>query len=213
MVYLITPNDYSTHRDDLDAMYRLRHKVFFEKLNWQVTSQDGMEKDEYDENYTYYLIYKDKNGIVRGCQRYIPMNHPCMFDGPFDFVLPNLKDYKKPEYWEASRLAVDYDYAAGYEKEDARSICNKIFAASILLGLDANVRGFVTLSFPSIIKIVTRYFETLLLAKSSINGEEIHATIYMPSIDAYHKLKNSLSAINQNCHFKSTWQNQNNCIK
>ena len=46
MVYLITPNDYASHRADLDAMYRLRHKVFFEKLKWQVKSQDNMEKDE-----------------------------------------------------------------------------------------------------------------------------------------------------------------------
>lgn len=207
MVYLITPNDYSAHRDDLDAMYRLRHKVFFEKLNWQVASQNGMEKDEYDENYTYYLIYKDKNNVVRGCQRYIPMNNPCMFDGPFDFVLPNLKDYKNANYWEASRLAVDYDYGEGYTKEDARNICSKIFAASVLLGLDADVKGFITLSYPSVIKLVTRYFSTALLAKSFVNDEEIHVTNYLPEANAYSKLMNSLNLANETDILKTSWQN------
>jgi len=192
MVYLITPNDYATHREDLDAMYRLRHKVFFEKLNWQVKSQDGMEKDEYDENYTYYLIYKDKNNVVRGCQRYIPMNNPCMFDGPFDFVLPNLQDYKSGDYWEASRFAIDYDFGEGYEKEEAKQVFTRILAASMLMGLDAKIKSFITLSYPSVVKLGSRYFPMLLLAKSLVNNsEEIHATEYLPSIDALNKLKNS----------------------
>lgn len=193
MVYLITPNEYSTHRDDLDAMYRLRHKVFFEKLKWQVNSEDGMEKDEYDENNTYYLIFKDKNNIVRGCQRYIPMNNPCMFDGPFDFVLSNLKDYKNAQYWEASRLAVDYDYAEGYTKDDARNVCKRIFAASILLGQDAEIKSFVTLSYPAMIKLLSQFFSTSLLARSFVNNEEIHVTEYFPLSESYANLLDKIN--------------------
>ncbi|MCE2716015.1 MAG: acyl-homoserine-lactone synthase [Pseudomonadota bacterium] len=196
MVYLITPNDYATHREDLDAMYRLRHKVFFEKLNWQVKSQDGMEKDEYDENYTYYLIYKDKNNVVRGCHRYIPMNNPCMFDGPFEFAFPDLKKYKNAKYWEASRLAVDFNFDAEYTKDDAKNVCVRIFAASVLLGLDADVKGFITLSYPSVIKIVSRYFKTSRLERSSVNGEEIHVTKYIPTTEAYDNLTKGLNLVN-----------------
>jgi N-acyl-L-homoserine lactone synthetase len=193
MVYLITPNDYASHRADLDAMYRLRHKVFFEKLKWQVKSQDNMEKDEYDENNTFYLIYKDQNNIVRGCHRYIPMNHSCMFDGPFDFVLPNLKDYKNAKYWEASRLAVDYDFSQEYTTKDAKNICSRIFAASVLLGLDAEIEGFVTLSYPSVARILPQFFLTSLLASATINNEEVHVTQYSPTNESYAKL---LSRIN-----------------
>ncbi len=193
MVYLITPNEYSTHRDDLDAMYRLRHKVFFEKLKWQVNSEDGMEKDEYDENNTYYLIFKDKNNIVRGCQRYIPMNNPCMFDGPFDFVLSNLKDYKNAQHWEASRMAVDYDFAEGYTKEDAKNVCCRILAASVLFGLDAEIKSFVTLSYPSPARILSQFFSTSLLARSVVNNEEIHVTEYSPLAESYSKLLDKIN--------------------
>jgi len=187
MVYLITPNDYASHRADLDAMYRLRHKVFFEKLKWQVKSQDNMEKDEYDENNTFYLIYKDQNNIVRGCHRYIPMNHSCMFDGPFDFVLPNLKDYKNAKYWEASRLAIDCDFLEENPTE-ARKVIVRISAASMQLGLDAEIKSFLTLSYPSVARLLSQFFSTSLLASSSVNDEEIHVTEYPPLAESYAKL-------------------------
>ena len=193
MVYLITPNDYASHRADLDAMYRLRHKVFFEKLKWQVKSQDNMEKDEYDENNTFYLIYKDQNNIVRGCQRYIPMNHSCMFDGPFDFVLPNLKDYKNAKYWEASRMAVDYNFDETYKKQEAQKVCCRILAASSLFGMDAEIENFLTLSYPSAARILSWFFSTSLLASTTINNEEVHVTQYLPTNESYAKL---LSRIN-----------------
>jgi acyl homoserine lactone synthase len=188
MIYLVTPENYFLHRDDLDAMYRLRHKIFFEKLNWQVKSDSGMEKDEYDENNTYYLIYKDKNNIVRGCQRYISMINSCMFDGPFDFILQNLKDFKKPEYWEASRLAVDYDYDEHYTKEYGITVCQGIFAASLHFALKQGIKKFLTLSYPSVARILSQHFSTSLVASSTINGEEIVVTSYPPLKESYEKL-------------------------
>jgi N-acyl-L-homoserine lactone synthetase len=54
MLHLIKPNTYNLYRKDLDNMYRLRHRVFCTKLNWDVNSHDGMEKDQYDEKNAYY---------------------------------------------------------------------------------------------------------------------------------------------------------------
>ena len=55
MLHLIKPNNYNLYRKDLDNMYRLRHRVFCTKLNWDVNGHDGMEKDQYDEKNAYYL--------------------------------------------------------------------------------------------------------------------------------------------------------------
>lgn len=193
MIYLVTPENYSLHRADLDAMYRLRHKVFFEKLSWQVQSHEGMEKDEYDEHNTYYLIYKDKNNIIRGCQRYISMIHSCMFDGPFSFILPNLKDFKKPEYWEASRMAVDYDCVGDYTKLHAVSVCREILAASTYFGLKQKIKSFLTLSYPAPARILSQHFSTSLVARSTINNEEILVTSYPPLEESYKKLVEKLN--------------------
>ena len=61
MLILIDPSNYEFHRQDLDDMYRLRHKVFYEELKWDVKSVNGMEKDEYDEKHAHYIIYKEQN--------------------------------------------------------------------------------------------------------------------------------------------------------
>lgn len=43
----------------LRAMFRLRHAIFHDRLGWDVTSDNGMEHDEYDEINPVYMIVKD----------------------------------------------------------------------------------------------------------------------------------------------------------
>ena len=154
MLYLIDPDNYHLHKEDLDNMYRLRHKVFFEKMNWQVSSENGMEKDAYDENNMYYLIYKDTKGIIRGCVRFIEMTNNCMFDGPFKFALPNLNDFKKPRYWELSRLAVDYNYDDQYTYEMSQHISLNLISGYLYFGLELEqIECTLTVSYPNTLEL------------------------------------------------------------
>lgn len=98
-VHLITPTEYSDdygihnsnsyayNKELLDRMYCLRNDIFVEKLKWDIKSVNGREKDQYDENSAFYLVYVDGGGEVRGCMRLIEMVNECMFDGPFNFAL------------------------------------------------------------------------------------------------------------------------------
>ena len=45
-------------RDILNKMFRFRHKVFYERLGWQVGYEDGMERDFYDEIDPVYSCQK-----------------------------------------------------------------------------------------------------------------------------------------------------------
>jgi acyl homoserine lactone synthase len=136
MLYLIDPDNYHLHKKDLEDMYQLRHKVFFETLKWDVNGHNGMERDRYDENNMYYLIYKDQDGIVRGCVRFIEMTHDCMFDGPFKFTLPNVDAFKRPQYWELSRLAIDTAYTDDYTKEMSQQISLNLLTGYLYFGLE-----------------------------------------------------------------------------
>lgn len=136
MLYLIDSSNYHLHKEDMDNMYRLRHKVFFEKMNWNVTSANDMEKDEYDEQNASYLIYKDESGIIRGCVRFIEMTNNCMFDKSFKFALPNLSDFKRPRYWEMSRLAVDYEYDSIYTAEMAQFVCLNLLSGYLYFSIE-----------------------------------------------------------------------------
>ena len=40
-------------------MFRLRARVFADRLKWDVPVSDGMERDRYDDEGPVYLIYTD----------------------------------------------------------------------------------------------------------------------------------------------------------
>jgi N-acyl-L-homoserine lactone synthetase len=194
MLYLIDPSNYACHRQDLDNMYRLRDKVFLQKLNWDVKSQNGMEKDEYDEKDAYYIIYKDEQGVIRGCQRFIEMTNQCMFDGPFRFLLSNISDFKRPGYWEVSRFAVDYEYSENYTQEDARKVFRSLLATEMHFGLEvAKVEAFLCITSPTFGKLVALNGLVMAPLKScSINNDPIVVSAYSPLRFSYEKLLKSI---------------------
>lgn len=190
MIILIEPSNYHLHQEDLEGMYRLRHQVFYEELKWQVNSSNGLEKDEYDENNTYYLVFKDDDGKIRGCQRYIEMNNPCMFDGPFKFMLEGLQHYKRRGFWEASRLAIDTSFSGTYTLERSKIVCSSILAASMLMGLELlENTEFITLSYPSVAKLSLRKGLNLtILKEGTVNDETIVVSSYPPSQESLKKM-------------------------
>ncbi len=189
MLYLIDPSNYACHREDLDNMYRLRDKVFLKER-----SQEGIEKDEYDEKDAYYIVYKDKQGIIRGCQRLIEMTNHCMFDGPFRFALSNYKDFKRPGYWEVSRFAVDREYDENYTQKDGQRVFKALLAANMHFGLAvAKVETFVCITFPDFAKLMSLNGILLAPLKSSIpNNDSIIISAYSALHVTYEKLLKSL---------------------
>ena len=190
MLYLITPSNYDLHRHDLDEMYKLRYRVFCKELKWAVKTYDGMEKDEFDEKNAYYIIAKDEKGIVRGCQRLIEMTNPCMFDGPFSSFLSNLKDFKQPGYWEASRFAVDHNYNEIYTQKNSWYFALALLAGVIEFGLKIkNVECFLSVSFPKIVKLAIHHGLLMVpLKQDEIAGETIIVSAYSPLSVSYKKL-------------------------
>ena len=195
MLILIDPSNYEFHRQDLDDMYRLRHKVFYEKLKWDVKSVNGMERDEYDEKHAHYIIYKDEQGVVRGCIRLIEMTNPCMFDGPFKFLFSDLKEFKRPRYWEISRLGVDCRFDEAYTPRMSSHITASIFAATIHFGLKLkNIRLFLILSFPHLIKLCTSHKVILApILDRKFDDNQLLITGCPPNHYSYKKLLEKIS--------------------
>ena len=182
MLYLIEPNTYDEYRADLDNMYRFRHKVFFDKLNWDVNSEDGMEKDQYDEKNTYYLIYKDENDIIRGCVRFIEMVNKCMFDGPFKDKLPNVHEFKRPGYWEVSRFAIDTNIDNYYKKYINKSIARILWAGVIDFAIQSKkVECYLALTYLAFKKLSEKYgLLTYDLHELSLNRDKMFVWAFPP---------------------------------
>ncbi|WP_208615587.1 acyl-homoserine-lactone synthase [Streptomyces rubellomurinus] len=94
----------------VDAMFRLRHRVFHERLRWQVRSRDGRERDVFDDAAPVYAIaYHQRSGRVSGCLRMLPTTGPYILRDVFPQALRGAPAPCDERIWELSRLCVVRD--------------------------------------------------------------------------------------------------------
>ena len=94
----------------LDQMFRLRARVFAERLRWDVTVVDGQERDRFDALAPVYLIYTDEEGRqVMGSLRLLPTTGPTVLADFFFDTMPDAARLSAPSIWECTRFCVDED--------------------------------------------------------------------------------------------------------
>ena len=76
MIDVVTGLEIQRRQAEVQEMFRQRHKVFKERLKWQVPSVDGLEFDEYDHPETLYLLCHDDAGRQIGSARILPTTGP-----------------------------------------------------------------------------------------------------------------------------------------
>lgn len=102
---------------DLDAlaqMYRLRAKVFGERMGWEVAVLSGMEIDDYDAQSPYYMLVRDDSDAVCGCWRLLPTQGRYMLRDTFPQLLHGQDAPASASVWELSRFAIVSPQRAGY---------------------------------------------------------------------------------------------------
>jgi N-acyl-L-homoserine lactone synthetase len=92
------------HGDLWLQSHQLRHEAFVERLNYQVPSHDGLEWDQYDTPRATYIVIEDGGRCAAVC-RLVPTTAPYMLEELFPELLPYAPP-KRPDVWEASRIAV-----------------------------------------------------------------------------------------------------------
>src|SRR5688572_9071670 len=89
-----------------EAMFRLRYRVFHERLGWDVRAHDGLEIDDYDDLASHYLLALDDGAVVGGW-RLRPTTRPYMLAEVFPQLLGGQAAPRRDDIWEISRFAVD----------------------------------------------------------------------------------------------------------
>ena len=91
----------------LDAMHRLRSRVFGGRLRWRVTNADGREYDQFDRlNPTYILALAIQDEVI-GCARLLPATGPTMLQQVFHPLLGEGHLDAHGGMIESSRFCVD----------------------------------------------------------------------------------------------------------
>lgn len=154
MLLLITPDRYSTFGDEMTQMHTLRHRVFKERLNWDVVTAAGMEADSFDVlRPTYLLLYA--MGAVSGCVRLLPSLGPTMLRDTFPTLLDGGRAPCAPDIWESSRFALEQAHIEQGAMAVARSTY-EMFAGMVEFGLSRKLSSIVTVTDMRLERILRR---------------------------------------------------------
>lgn len=93
---------------------RYRYKVFVETLGWDLVTEHGLEKDQFDHDDTLYLAARDESGNVVGVARLLPTTSPYLLGDVFPQLLGGAQPPCDARVWELSRFAaVDFNAPQG----------------------------------------------------------------------------------------------------
>jgi len=100
MITIVEPYNVAEHRHHLDQMFRQRARVFRDQLGWDVTVNQDLERDKFDDMSPVYII--DVTGDeVCGSLRLLPTTGPTLSEEMFTRSVVNA-----PTIWELSRLCM-----------------------------------------------------------------------------------------------------------
>src|SRR5215472_14455745 len=131
MMQLITFDRYGEFLDQLAEMHRLRHRVFKERLDWDVQTSGDMEIDEFDALHPAYLLQPAANGQPQGCVRLLPSTGPTMLRDRFPVLLDGQPAPHDPAVWESSRFALDVPALAPKGTVGLAKATHELFAGMI----------------------------------------------------------------------------------
>ena len=92
--------------EEINEMYRLRARVFKDRMGWDVPTIAGMEIDGYDALGPHYMLIKG-GGAVCGCWRLMPTEGPNMLRDTFPQLLHGDAAPTGRHIWELSRFAIE----------------------------------------------------------------------------------------------------------
>ncbi len=92
-------------RQWIHELAQYRHRVFVERLGWQLQGEPGIEFDAFDRPDTVYVIARGEHGRIVGCSRLLPTTAPYLLSHVFPELLEGCPPPCSPQIWELSRFA------------------------------------------------------------------------------------------------------------
>ena len=126
-----------------DSMFCLRHRVFKERLGWNVTSVLGRERDVYDGLSPVYLLCRNEQNEIEGCWRILPTTGPYLLKDVFPQLLYGHSPPEDANVWEISRFAVLPHQKVYRSLAGVHEITGRMFARLFAFGLAHGINRIV----------------------------------------------------------------------
>ena len=136
--------------EDMLGMHRLRYEVFAERLGWDVKTENGMERDQFDDvAQVAFVLAKSPHGSVDACWRILPTTGPYMLRDVFPELLHGQPAPMSDDCWELSRLAVATNRTATGNASFG-PISMALMAELASFGLERGISRYVAVTTPGI---------------------------------------------------------------
>jgi N-acyl-L-homoserine lactone synthetase len=106
-VIVLSQPEFGMNLDLLASMFRLRRRVFRDRLDWTVSVSGDLELDVYDALNPTYLVMLSESREVVGCVRLLPTTGPTMLADTFPQLLAAEMPPRNSRILESSRFCVD----------------------------------------------------------------------------------------------------------
>ncbi len=153
MISFLTYDNLYKFGPAFSSQFRLRHRSFKERQEYDVNAYQGMEYDQYDTPATAYLIYQSpETGEALGMSRLAPTSQCCMVRDLWPILVEDKKIINQPDVWESTRFCVDKDLSP----QMRRRISDELVLAHVEMGLMLGIKKIIgvmpTLIFHSVFK-------------------------------------------------------------
>lgn len=141
------------HQDIISQVYRLRHDTFIDRLGWDIQSENGLERDSFDEMNPYHIAIRDKYGDVAGCWRAMPTTGDYMLRSIFPELLQGEATPDAEDVWEISRFAIRKNHTCAV----------KGYSSQVMIDMMESLYGFaVEHNINRYVAVTTVGFERIL---------------------------------------------------
>ncbi len=155
-VIALHSSQFGGHLELLAAMYRLRRRVFKERLDWSVSASDQFELDLYDTLGPTYLILVAEAGEPVGSVRLLPTTGPTMLADTFPALLGGTQAPCEERVLESSRFCVDTRLVADQAVNNLNRATFILFAAMMEAARGACADSIVTVTDTRMERILRR---------------------------------------------------------
>jgi acyl homoserine lactone synthase len=194
---IVVIEQYNAHKysDLMDEMFRLRARVFHDRLKWDVQVADGMERDKYDELGPVYLVSTDDAARkVKGSLRLLPTTGPTLLADIFSDTCPAAVQLSAPTIWECTRFCLDENLLGRGRREEQIEALTVLIAALGEVAVRAGIQSILGNFDSTMLKLYRRIgCEVEVLGSTLRYGRPIYLGSFRVSQPILRRIKTRLS--------------------
>ncbi|NOD34239.1 MULTISPECIES: acyl-homoserine-lactone synthase [unclassified Ruegeria] len=157
MIIVIDGINQHKFKDVLDDMFKLRARVFGDRLGWEVNIVDGRERDMFDDLNPAHVVSIDDEGEVVGCMRLLQTTGPHMLSDVFNSILDGEPPLRSSQVWEATRFCVDTKkLGRGRGKNSVSYVTSEVMIGSFEYAKTAGVLDSIAVIDPVMNRVLQR---------------------------------------------------------